>query len=322
MANILDRGFAMAEFARSLVEFQHRFPDEEAWRHIWPTRAGRTASAAGSAGRQGLETGDQGLHLRVRLLRQADLGHRGHHHARLEAAADGFWAAYLMATHSNGISALQLRNQLGLGSYKSAWLLCANFAAPWSRRGRSPLAGLAEVDETEIPLRTKDDPVAGGGGRSHQGKMLVAGAVEVANGAPGRIRLAQIPDFSATSLHGFIVANVAPGTTIRTDGWSGYPGAPDVAHDPHVIGPMAAHVVLPWIHHVFSNLKTWALGRRLPRSAQEAPAGLSRRVRFPLQSSSHPPRRFPLPPRHRRRPQPHHPQHADRTGSNGIRLWS
>ena len=171
-----------------------------------------------------------------------------------------FWAAYLMATHSNGIAALQLQAQLGLGSYKSAWLLCAKLRRAMVAPGRSPLAGLAEVDETEIPLRTKDDPVAGGGGRSHAGKMLVAGAVEVANGAPGRLRLAEITDFSAPSLHGFIAANVASGTTIRTDGWSGYPGAPDVAHDPHVIGPIAAHVVLPWIHRVFSNLKTWALG--------------------------------------------------------------
>jgi hypothetical protein len=39
-----------------------------------------------------------------------------------------------------------------------------------------------------------------------------------------------------------------------------YPGAPNVAHDPHVVGNMAAHIVLPWIHRVFSNLKTWALG--------------------------------------------------------------
>ena len=31
-------------------------------------------------------------------------------------------------------------------------------------------------------------------------------------------------------------------------------------HDPHVVGVTAAHVVLPWIHRVFSNLKTWALG--------------------------------------------------------------
>ncbi len=34
-----------------------------------------------------------------------------------------FWAAFLMAAHSNGMSALQLQSELGLGSYKTAWLL-------------------------------------------------------------------------------------------------------------------------------------------------------------------------------------------------------
>ena len=125
---------------------------------------------------------------------------------------------------------------------------------------RALLAGIAEIDETEIPLRAKDDPIRGGGGRSSQSKMLVAGAVEVADGAPGRIRLATIQDFSAASLHGFVAANLAQGATIKTDGWAAYPGAPNVAHDPHVVGNMAAHIVLPWIHRVFSNLKTWALG--------------------------------------------------------------
>src|ERR1700760_4634399 len=38
------------------------------------------------------------------------------------------------------------------------------------------------------------------------------------------------------------------------------PGAPGVHHDPHTVGKMAAHIVLPWTHRVFSNLKTWALG--------------------------------------------------------------
>jgi hypothetical protein len=57
-----------------------------------------------------------------------------------------------------------------------------------------------------------------------------------------------------------MAAHLAPGSTARTDGWSGYPGAPGVRHDPHVIGPMAAHVVLPWVHRVFANLKRWALG--------------------------------------------------------------
>ncbi len=76
----------------------------------------------------------------------------------------------------------------------------------------------------------------------------------------GRIRLAKISDFSAKSLHGFVEDNIAPGTTIKTDGWSAYPGAPGVDHDPHIIGKMAAHIVLPWVHRVFSNVKTWALG--------------------------------------------------------------
>ena len=83
---------------------------------------------------------------------------------------------------------------------------------------------------------------------------------KLADGAPGRIRLATIQDFSAASLHGFVAANLAQGATIKTDGWAAYPGAPNVAHDPHVVGNMAAHIVLPWIHRVFSNLKTWALG--------------------------------------------------------------
>ena len=68
-------------------------------------------------------------------------------------------------------------------------------------------------------------------GRSRQGKMLVAGSVEVHDGGPGRVRLAAIADCSARSLHAFVEANVAPGATARTDGWSGYPGAPGVIHD-------------------------------------------------------------------------------------------
>ena len=59
--------------------------------------------------------------------------------------------------------------QLGLGSYKSAWLLCAKLRRAMVAPGRAPLAGLIEVDEAEIPLRTKADPVCGGG-RSPQGK--------------------------------------------------------------------------------------------------------------------------------------------------------
>ena len=67
-----------------------------------------------------------------------------------------FWAAYLMATHSNGISALQLKKQLGLGSYKTAWLLCVKLRRAMVDPDRTALPGLVEVDESSIPHRTKN----------------------------------------------------------------------------------------------------------------------------------------------------------------------
>ena len=111
------------------------------------------------------------------------------------------------------------------------------------------------------------------------------------------IRLARIEDFSADSLHAFLGANLAPGATARTDGWAGYPGA-CITHDPHVVGNMAAHMVLPWVHRVFANLKTWALGHGLRRQHLQ-----SYLDEFVFRTGADPPRSLPLHPRHRRRNQ-------------------
>jgi hypothetical protein len=111
-----------------------------------------------------------------------------------------FWAAFLMATHSNGISALQLQNQLGLGSYRTAWMLCAKLRRAMVNPEREPLSGLVEADETMIPFRTKNDPVVVPAGRSGVGKMLVAGAVEIDGGKPRRARLNVIEGFGKHEL--------------------------------------------------------------------------------------------------------------------------
>ena len=112
-----------------------------------------------------------------------------------------------------------------------------------------------------LPFRTAKDPATGGQGRSPQGKMRIAGAVELSpEGEPRRIRLAPIGDFSARSLRAFVAGTSAPGARVITDGWSGYCGLPDHDHQPKVVGATPAHLVLTWIHRVFSNLKRWALG--------------------------------------------------------------
>lgn len=252
----------MAVFPRSLAEFQRRFPSDEACGEYllavrWPQ--GFRCPACGHA---------QGWRLERRLptfecagcdrqtsVTAGTVMHRSH-----LPLTTWFWAAYLMATHSNGISALQLQAQLGIGSYKTAWLLARKLRRAMVDPERLPLAGLVEVDETSLPQRTRNDPPAGGQGRSRRGKLPVVAAVEVEGRTPKRLRLAAVADYSAKSLHAFITRAVAPEAIIKTDAWKGYSGAPVSGHRRSTIGPMAAHVTLPWTHRVFSNLKRWALG--------------------------------------------------------------
>ena len=178
-----------------------------------------------------------------------------------------FLAAHLMATHSNGISALHLQAQLGIGSYKSAWLPLRKLRRAMVDPDRSPLQGIAEVDGASMPCRDGGGGEGGGErgvagrGRSAAGRIPVAGAVELSeDGSSRRIRLETVGDYGAEALHGFIAGAVAPGAWTVTDGWSGYTGLPDSPRGRRVAGGRPAHKVLSWIHRVFPDLRRWAMG--------------------------------------------------------------
>ena len=172
-----------------------------------------------------------------------------------------FELVHIMTSHSNGISAEQAQAQLGLGSYNTAWLMLHKLRRAMVDPTRSKLSGTVEVDESTIPFRTKQDPVAGGQGRSSRGKLAIACAVELSkDGEPRRIRLAPIPDYSAETLHGFVADNIVRGSSVRTDGLPAYRGMDGYRHQPKVVGSMAAHVLMKWVHRVFSNLKRWLMG--------------------------------------------------------------
>ena len=79
-----------------------------------------------------------------------------------------------MATHSNGMSARQLEDQLGV-TYKTAWLLAQKLRRTMVDPNRDPLEGVVEVDQAEIPLREGDAFFKPG----NAAKIVVIGAVEV-----------------------------------------------------------------------------------------------------------------------------------------------
>ena len=90
--------------------------------------------------------------------------------------------------------------------------------------------------------------------------MLIVGAIELGDGnIPGRLRLAEISSYGAAD-RTLRRNRRHPDAIAKTDGWSGYAAVPADRHNVHVVGKTAAHLVLPWIHQVFSNLKGWARG--------------------------------------------------------------
>lgn len=175
-----------------------------------------------------------------------------------------FLAAYLMATHSNGMSALQLQAKLGIVSYKAAWLLLHKLRRAMVNPERRPLSGVVEMDETNVPYRKKTDPVTGGQGRSRIGKMVLVGAVEIVDKHyPGRMRLQRVQVADRETLQRFIAQNTVRGTQIITDGYSAYERPPERKHKAHNLSAknaMPAHIVLKWVHRIFSNFKRWAMG--------------------------------------------------------------
>src|SRR3954452_25492302 len=86
-----------------------------------------------------------------------------------------FWAAHLMATHSNGMSAQQLMGQLGLAAGKTAWLLAQKLRRSMVDPEREPLKGVIEIDQSEMPFRADETFFE----ITKPGKMLVIGAVEM-----------------------------------------------------------------------------------------------------------------------------------------------
>jgi transposase-like protein len=243
---------------QSLPEFQRMFPDEEACQQYlmklrWPegflcANCGGTEHYA-YPHRRAVVCKACKKHLR---LTTGTIMHRSK-----VPLVTWFYGAFLLATLTPGLSAVQFQRQLGLSRYETAFQLLHKLRSAMVAPGRERLHGCVEVDETLIGGMHK----GGKRGRSTEKKTLVVGAAEVRKGkknglSVGRVRLRAIPDATGTTLDTFMQEHVLIGTTVLTDGHAGYDGLTSLGYDHQ---PKIA-ADLPLIHREFANLKTWLRG--------------------------------------------------------------
>ena len=125
---------------------------------------------------------------------------------------------WYVTNQKHGVSALGLQRILGLGSYQTAWAWLHKLRRAMVRPGRDLLGGAVEVDETYVGGRE-----TGVVGRQTKTKSIRDCGGSRGRGT-GRIRMSRVEDVAARSLIPFVQTTVAPGATVRTDGWSAYSG--------------------------------------------------------------------------------------------------
>jgi transposase-like protein len=262
------------EFPRSVLEFQRRFSTEEACLQYliesrWPDgfRCPRCEHP------EAFWISNRRVFQCKACRHQASVTAGTVMHRSRTPLTTWFWGAYLVTTHTPGMSAMQFQRQTNLPSYETAFQMLHKLRSAMVSDNREPLHGTVEIDETLIGGKEK-----GVMGRRGEKKVMVVGAVEVRGEYAGRIRLQVVRDATTLLLSRFIANNVRPGSTIKTDGWHAYPAVSVLGykHVPEVQGPRErSSEILPHIHRVFSNLKAWLIGTHHGVSPQHLQAYLN-----------------------------------------------
>ena len=159
-----------------------------------------------------------------------------------------------------GMSAKNLCDTYGFGSYQTAWGWLHKLRSVMIRTGRERLTGRVEVDEAYVGGQKE-----GARGRGAEGKTAVLVAVEgEAKKKLGRVRFRCVEAIDRERVELFIRDYVEPGAMVVTDGLSVYDRlkAAGFNHQPHAIttGGETARSELDHVHLVISLLKRWLGG--------------------------------------------------------------
>jgi transposase-like protein len=139
-----------------------------------------------------------------------------------------FMALAIVVDAKKGISANQLKEHLGIGSYRTAWYMSHRIRKAMVDDSGSKLHGTVEVDETYIGGKSKR---RGGGARNQKPRAEKFDMVMGMRERKGRVRFVHIPDGKLVTIRKAISENIHHQTkNVYTDSAAVY----DFAFHPHL----------------------------------------------------------------------------------------
>ena len=169
-------------------------------------------------------------------------------------------ALAIVVDAKKGMSAKQLQEHLGIGSYRTAWYMAHRIRKSMEEKNPSPMTGVVEMDETYIGGKSKRR----GKRPPRPKKDMVIGLRE----RQGRVRFFHVPDAKTDTIKAIVDRNIDPDVLqIQTDSATVYPFAlhkslrsrhRTVNHSTHYVSPEGIHTNT--IESAFSLLKRGLIG--------------------------------------------------------------
>lgn len=181
------------------------------------------------------------------------------HRSRI-ALRKWFWAIFLISTSKKGIPALYLQKQLGIKTYRAAWLLEQKIRqAMVQRDSQYKLDGTIQTDEIFI-----------GGKQSHEERRKGSNKTpflimvkEMENGGPKFLSFEELETIYEEHILPALEKKVEMGSTLKSDGAGAYIKAKKKGYKQERVvvqkNPDLGHDHLKWVNLITSNLKRYLL---------------------------------------------------------------
>jgi len=172
-----------------------------------------------------------------------------------------FWMIFLIGTSKKGVSMLYLQKQLGIKSYKTAWLMCHKIRKAMAERNDLySLHGVAQVDEifiggkqTRALQREKGD---------NKTPFLIA-VEEDLRGNPRYLSFEELESIYENHIVEALEKTVAKNSKIKSDGRKSYAKITQKGYEYNPMNaskkPDETHEHLRWVNTITSNLKRYLL---------------------------------------------------------------